>query len=63
MDMENYKIKVFCKNCNFGHSSDEDIEIPKGVLIENHPCPNCGNKSLEKKAEKVRLIPRHTNYR
>ena len=45
--MENsktYKAKVYCKNCDL----NQEIDIPKGVKIDETACPNCGTTELEK---------------
>ncbi len=39
-----YKIYVLCGNCSFR----KEIEIPKGTLISETPCPECGNLTLDK---------------
>ena len=44
---ETYSIAVECSNCDFNGKTD----IPKGVSVEEHPCPNCGNANLSKYVE------------
>ncbi len=44
---ETYKVKVYCTNCNFQGETD----IPKGRPVSDHPCLNCGTKSLKKMQE------------
>lgn len=38
-----YKAYVFCANCGFR----KQIDIPRGSLINDVSCPNCGNSTLE----------------
>ena len=38
-----YKTYIFCSNCRFR----KEIEIPKGSLIGDISCLNCGNLTLE----------------
>lgn len=42
-----YQLKVSCSNCDF----KGNINIPKQVVVENHPCPNCGNNKLRRHYE------------
>ena len=39
-----YKASVFCKNCDFRG----EVDIPKGQMIEDTPCPSCENMTIEK---------------
>lgn len=41
---ESYELSVYCKNCDF----KSKIEIPKGVVVEEHLCPNCDTLNLQK---------------
>ena len=38
-----YKAYIFCTNCHFR----KEIEIPKGALINEISCPNCGNLTIK----------------
>ena len=58
MSDDTYKVEVLCKNCGF----EGEIEIEKGVKIEDHPCPNCGNRDLIRKLKPIRMIPKIENY-
>ncbi len=59
MNEETYKAKVFCLNCDF----EDTLDIEKGLRIEDKECPKCGNKTLNKKFEAGRIIPRQEDYR
>lgn len=39
-----YKIDAICSNCGF----DGNIEIPKGIIIDDFGCPNCGCLKLQR---------------
>jgi ssDNA-binding Zn-finger/Zn-ribbon topoisomerase 1 len=54
-----YKMKVWCPNCDFGG----EVEINKGVKVDEHPCPECGNLGLRKKLKPMRIVPNIPNYR
>ena len=41
--MVTYKVRVYCRNCGF----NKRIDIPVGILVNKHPCPNCQCFSLE----------------
>lgn len=56
-----YKAKVFCKNCGF--KPKEEIDIEDGVKVEDHICPGCKNKELEKVSEPARLTPNKQDNR
>lgn len=38
-----YMVYVFCTNCRFR----KEIDVPKGVLISEVSCPNCGNLTIK----------------
>lgn len=42
MPYDTYRAYVRCANCD----SYNDVEIPRGNLIKDFPCPKCGCKSL-----------------
>lgn len=42
--METYKMKVYCGNCDFRG----EIDIPKGVLVSEAECTQCGTTTLAK---------------
>lgn len=46
-----YKINVACDNCGF----KGEVEIEKGVEFKNHPCPNCGNRTLYRLFEPIQF--------
>jgi uncharacterized Zn finger protein len=52
-----YKVEVSCKNCGFSG----EIEIEKGVEVENYECPNCGNHTLKRLLKPVQIRPRREN--
>ncbi len=54
-----YKVKVFCKNCDF----KGEVDIPESLKVEDHICPECKNKELEKVSEPARLVPNHQDNR
>ena len=56
---DTYNQEVYCTNCDFGGP----IDIPKGQVVENTACPNCGNMTLKKRPKPVRLIPHIESYR
>jgi predicted RNA-binding Zn-ribbon protein involved in translation (DUF1610 family) len=39
-----YSTYVWCENCDFR----DDIELELGELIARTPCPECGNRTLER---------------
>ena len=44
MSDETYQEAVICSNCDFKGKAT----IPKGKLVKEADCPNCGNKTLRK---------------
>lgn len=56
-----YSVKVYCRNCGEGSmkmtedgeffSQDIVVPIPKGTLLKDAKCPNCGNKKLSLQTE------------
>jgi Zn finger protein HypA/HybF involved in hydrogenase expression len=50
---ETYKAKVYCKNCDL----NKEIDIQKGVKIDETACPTCGTifKKLPQLIEQKRM--------
>ncbi len=44
---------IVCSNCKYMGT----VRIPKGTMIDNHPCPNCGNSTLHYYQEPVVIDP------
>lgn len=42
--VENYTAQVHCENCEY----QGEAQIPKGTLVGNGTCPNCGCNSIRK---------------
>lgn len=40
--MTNYTVTVGCQNCNF----NQDIDLPKGQVVTDAKCPQCGCVTL-----------------
>jgi len=49
MNEKYYKVKVECLNCEYENWSNEKLEILKGQLVKDTPCPDCWTNSLIKK--------------
>jgi predicted RNA-binding Zn-ribbon protein involved in translation (DUF1610 family) len=58
MEKQTYNLDVFCSNCDF----QQNISIPMGTKVEDHACPNCGNKTLTKHYKQIGLEPRFDSY-
>ncbi len=58
MSEDTYSVNVFCSNCDLRGS----VNIPRGVTVEEHKCEQCGNVTLGKVHEPVRLTPDIPNY-
>jgi ribosomal protein L32 len=44
-----YKVRgVHCLNCGWNEERGREVEIPKGVPIPAHTCPECGCQKLWK---------------
>lgn len=41
---DTYKASVYCSNCDFRGG----VNIPKGQVISETACENCGNTTLQK---------------
>ena len=56
-----YKAYVFCTNCNFR----KELDIPKGSLVSDVSCPNCGNLTIkiDPNGEIFNRPHRQENYR
>ncbi len=48
-----YTMDIVCSNCKYMGT----VRIPKGTMIDNHPCPNCGNSTLHYYQEPVVIDP------
>ena len=61
MNDTNYEVYIFCSNCLV----HKKIEVPKGSLINQTVCPNCGNLTLEidPNGEIFSRPPSRPNYR
>lgn len=46
--MTTYEVRVYCKNCGFGHHSRKSIIILRGTPVQAAVCPYCGCKTLER---------------
>jgi hypothetical protein len=45
-EKSSYYVRVICDNCWLGKWIGERITIPAGRRVANHPCPQCGCKTL-----------------
>jgi ssDNA-binding Zn-finger/Zn-ribbon topoisomerase 1 len=58
MEKESYKAKVWCHNCGL----NREIELRKGVRVEDGECPDCGCIGLKRVEDPVIIEPRHESY-
>ena len=54
-ETETYKAKVYCKNCDFRG----EIDVPKGQIIDDTICVNCGTSQLIKDQS---VVPESQSY-
>lgn len=46
-DTQHYTVAVICENCFF----KGELTLELGLLVKNTPCPECGNRALERQTD------------